>query len=122
MTSARVLNIRGVGVYECAPQGSLVGREQDAVDLIGEAGAHDVEWIVLPVTRLAEGFFDLATRMAGGFLQKFVTYGFRVAIVGDITTFVAKSVALADFVRESNRGKHIWFLATMDAFSERLAS
>ena len=40
--------------------------------------------------------------MAGDVLQEFVTYGYQVAVVGDIEAHLTASSALRDFVRESN--------------------
>ena len=45
----------------------------------------------------------------------------RVAILGDIGEAVARSAALRDFVRESNRGRHVWFVADRMELERRLA-
>jgi len=55
-------------------------------------------------------------------LQKFVSYGYRVAIVGDIEAHLSASAALRDFVRESNAGRHVWFLPDDAALEARLTS
>lgn len=47
-------------------------------------------------------------------------YHLRVAIVGDISPYVAESTALRDFVRESNRGDQIWFVADSEELGRRL--
>src|ERR1035438_4827774 len=52
--------------------------------------------IVIPVERLAEDFFELKTRVAGEIIQKLVIYHMRVAIVGEISQYLAKSPALRD--------------------------
>jgi hypothetical protein len=44
----------------------------------------------------------------------------RVAILGDISARVAESSALRDFVLESNRGQHVWFVEGMDDLERRL--
>ena len=51
----------------------------------------------------------------GGFVQKLQNYGYRVAIVGDITPFTARSAPLTDFVRETNRRRHHIFVPTAEA-------
>jgi hypothetical protein len=51
-------------------------------------------------------------------LQKFVNYGVKLAIVGDFTKY--KSRALADFIRESNQGRHFFFAGTRAEALERL--
>ena len=67
-------------------------------------------------------FFDLRTGLAGAVLQKLVNYHLRVAIVGDVTREVAASKAFADFVTESNRGGHVWFVRDEAELEARLAA
>jgi hypothetical protein len=45
-----------------------------------------------------------------------------VAIIGDIEAHPAASSALRDFVRESNAGRHVWFLPDQDELDARLTS
>ena len=53
-------------------------------------------------------------------LQKFSNLGTRLAIVGDLSAQIAESTALRDFVQETNRGEHIWFVADMESLQRRL--
>ena len=71
--------------------------------------------------RLGDAFFQLSTRVAGEAVQKFVNYGIRLAVVGDISAHVAASNALRDFVRESNRGRHVWFVDSLEELERRLS-
>ena len=112
----------GMNVHRVEPAGPAIADGRDVVDLIGEAWGHDAELVVVPVERLAPDFFRLSTGLAGEVLQKFVTYGLPVAIVGDIDAHLAASSALRDFVRESNAGRHVWFVPDHDALEARLAS
>jgi uncharacterized protein DUF4180 len=112
----------GATVLMCDPDGPLIGDEQSAVDLIGTLWGQDVQWLALPVSRLAEDFFRLRTRVAGAVVQKFQQYGFRVVVVGDIADHVAASTALRDFVYESNNGRQLWFVADEAELDERLRS
>jgi hypothetical protein len=96
-------------LYHLAPEGPLLGSERDATDLVGEAYGAGAAWIAIPLSRLAPDFFDLKNGIAGAFIQKLVNYGFRVAFIGDIAPATARSEALAAFVRESNRGRHVRF-------------
>ena len=68
-----------------------------------------------------DGFFRLATRIAGDIVQKFVTYRLLLVIVGDISRHTESSSALRDFVRETNQGDHVWFLSGLEELDERLA-
>lgn len=110
----------GAKVLMCAADGEPIADEQSAVDLIGTLYGLDVAWIALPVARLTEDFFRLRTRVAGAVVQKLQQYGFRIAVVGDISAHVAGSSALRDFVYESNRGRQLWFVADEAELDERL--
>ncbi len=112
----------GRSILLCVADGPSVTREADAVDLIGSLWGREVEWLVLPTARLGEDFLRLRTGLAGGVIQKFVTYGVRLAIVGDISAEMAASGALRDFVRETNAGSHVWFVPDMVALEARLAA
>ena len=55
-------------------------------------------------------------------LQKLVNYHRRVAVVGDVAEAAEKSAPLRDFVRESNRGRTVWFVADLAELERKLAS
>jgi len=114
-------DLQGVRIFECAVAGAPPRNDRDAVELISEAWANRAGLIVIPAEHLGSDFFDLKTRIAGEILQKFVNYRLRVAILGDISRYLAVSSALRDFVYESNSGRHIWFVTNRDQLSERLA-
>lgn len=100
--------------------GEPLGSERDATDLIGDSSGQDTDLIAIPVDRLHRDFLILKTRMAGFFIQKLMNYGRRVAFVGDISAAVAASDALRDYVRECNRGQHVFFDPDLDALFARL--
>ena len=106
-----------VSYFVCALEGKKLRTERDAVDLIAEASGFDL--IVIPVARLDPDFFRLRTGVAGQMLQKFATYGRRVAMVGDVSRQVEESSALRDFVVESNRGNQVWFVENIEDFEGR---
>jgi hypothetical protein len=117
------MNLRacaGTCVLLVDADGPILAEERDWVDLIGEALGNGAEWIAVPATRLDERFFRLSTCFAGEAIQKVVNYRLRLAIVGEISAHVAASNALTDFVRESNRGGHVWFVEDWDMLEERL--
>jgi len=90
-------------------------------DLVAHALGEQADLICLPASRLADGFFDLRTGVAGEYAQKFVNYRLRVAVVGDISDHLERSEALRAFVAESNRGRQLWFLSTQTEVDDRLA-
>ena len=96
-----------VGFYE----GPAIAAEADSNDVIGSTYGLGIDLIAIPVDRLVDDFFWLSTGLAGAVLQKFQQYGFRVAILGDISRFTAESPSLRDFIYESNRRGQVMFLA-----------
>ena len=107
-------------LYVCPSVGKKLRTDRDAVDLIGDARPAGAGTIAIPVERLDEDFFILRTRVAGEFVQKFVTYGVRAAIVGDVSRYENESKAFRDWVYEANRGRDLWFVASQEEFELRL--
>ena len=112
---------RTVDVHHISAEGPLLGSGADALGLIYGDGVGEAEWIAVPASRLDPAFFTLSSGVAGEFVQKFANYGLQLAVVGDISDPLAESAALRDFVRESNRGRHVWFVADEDELAQRLA-
>ncbi|QFQ97561.1 DUF4180 domain-containing protein [Streptomyces phaeolivaceus] len=112
--------IHDVPVLMCAREGDVIAEEGDALDLIGDAGYQGAAWVVVPVERFDERFFELSTRLAGDVIQKFAQYRVGLAVVGDISRHTAASSALTDFVRECNRNRQTWFVGDVDELRERL--
>ena len=110
----------GVAVLEFASEGDLLVRQRDIVDTIGDAWGHGATVVAMPAERVGADFFQLRTGVAGEVMQKFVNYHVRLAIVGDISQYVAESNALRDLVFESNRGDHVWFLPNLEALDSKL--
>ncbi|HBT65045.1 MAG TPA: DUF4180 domain-containing protein [Ruminococcaceae bacterium] len=80
-----------------------------------ETGSHS---IVLNKEAITPDFFVLSTRIAGEILQKFITYQFKLAIVGDFSGYTSKP--LKDFIYESNHGKDIFFVSSEKEAIEKL--
>jgi len=116
-----VYNLHGQRVAEIGPRGAPLESERDATELIAEAISSDAGFVAIPAERLSHDFFQLNSRKAGEFIQKFVNYRLRLAILGDISAHVESSEPLAAFVRESNRGKSVWFVRDSDELHARLA-
>jgi hypothetical protein len=118
----RCVNVRAKDgrVFHVGADGPAVRTGEDALGLIYDERERGSDWIAVPVTRLDPAFFDLRTGVAGELVQKFVNYGRRLAVVGDIEAYLSVSAALRDFVRESNRGRHVWFVADEAELDARL--
>jgi hypothetical protein len=117
----RIDEQHGVRVLLLENDGAPISTPDDAADLVGSAWSHQAELIAVPVERLDPKFFSLKTGIAGEITQKLVNYRLRLAVVGDIRHYVAKSDALRDYVRESNRADHVWFVETEADLERRLA-
>jgi hypothetical protein len=99
------------GTLHLPADGPALRSERDATDLVGEAHAAGARRVAIPLSRLAPDFFDLKNGVSGAFIRKLINYRLGVAFVGDITPATARSEALAAFVRESNRGGRVRFVA-----------
>jgi hypothetical protein len=116
MTSLR----HGVTVWVAPAEGPELASEQDAMDIIAALYHLEVDLVAIPVERFAERFFDMHSRLIGGFFSKLVNYGHRLAVVGGISRFVEASDVLRDVVYECNRGKDVWFVADLAELDTRL--
>ena len=95
--------------------------EGAAVQLVVDAYyGHQAEWIAFTPEQLGDEFFELRTGRAGAIAQKFVSYRMGLAVVGDISDRVAASKPLADWVRESNRGRNLLFAKDLEELQELL--
>jgi hypothetical protein len=116
-----IQDIHGVRVLVCAVDGPRLAAERDINDFVSLAWEHKADMIAIPVPRLDESFFRLSTGLAGATLQKLVNYNVRLAVLGDISSWVAASKPLHDFVYESNRGRMAWFVDDVSGLEQRLA-
>jgi len=121
----RLETIGQVPVLVCDAEGERVANDRDAVDVIAAAYSAGAAWVLMPVERLDPGFFALRTGVAGQVLGKFADYRMGLIVVGDIAERVAERVAgsdaFRDLVRESNRGRQMWFVAEAAEAELRLA-
>ena len=111
---------KGLVICELPPQGGLLGGDLSGPDLIGEAYEADPDIIAVPISRLAPGFLDLSTRIAGEVFQKMEQYGRRLVLMGDIADRIRASKALRDFVHETNARGHHLFVPDRAALLARL--
>ena len=99
-------------IAELIDENSVISEVQDMLDIIGECGFNSCNRIILKEENLNPDFFRLHTGLAGEILQKFSTYGFKLAIIGNFSKYRSKS--LQDFIRESNKGRSIFFVNSFD--------
>ena len=114
--------IAGAKVFVCPGEGPCLADYASLTGLIGELFSEGgVELVAIPLVRLGPDFLRLSSGVAGEVLQKLVNYHFQVAVLGDTSAAQAASGPLRDFVRESNRGRHVWFVADLAELGLRLS-
>jgi hypothetical protein len=116
------MRIHGTGpsaVAEFRSSEVLLRSAADARDLWLRAWGKRVECIALHEANIAPEFFDLRTGLAGDVLQKLVNYRARLVVIGDISRYLDRSESLRALVRESNRGRDVRFVGTMEEIPER---
>ena len=83
-----------------------------ALDLLMDAKYNaDSCRIAIDKTLVADEFFILSSGMAGEILQKYINYGGKIAFYGDYSHYTSKP--LHDFIRESNKGRDVFFVSTL---------
>lgn len=80
-----------------------------------EAGT---ECIIIDKRLIIEDFFILSSGLAGEILQKYINYGGKIAIYGDYSHYTSKP--LKDFIYESNKGKDIFFVSTIEEAIQKI--
>lgn len=109
---------QGRAWLEGAPGTTIIGNEQELLDFITtfnefEHHEDDASWsrILLYDANLPETFFDLRTRVAGGYLQKLINYHVRAAFVVDEKRIEGR---FGEMVLESQRSRHTRFFTTRE--------
>ena len=113
--------IGGLRAYAWPSEGPPLATSREASDLVGEAFSASAELVIVPVERLGADFLRLSSGLAGEALQKFVNYGLKFAILGDVSAATAASAPLRAFVYESNRGRSVWFAQDLPALEALIA-
>jgi hypothetical protein len=105
-------NINNIKIAEILSEAIIIHTSQDGLDLLGNLYYQGFDKVVIQEGNLTPDFFDLRTGIAGEILQKFSNYRVQLAIVGDYSKYNSKS--LTDFIYESNQGRHINFVNSME--------
>lgn len=104
--------VNNIEVAEIISDNVIIQNTEDALDLMGNIYYQGFDKVIIHQENLTTDFFDLKNKMAGEILQKFSTYRVRLAIIGDFSKFKSKS--LKDFIYESNKGKHVNFVTSVN--------
>ncbi|MEA4985333.1 hypothetical protein SDC9_42900 [bioreactor metagenome] len=99
-------------IAEIISEVPVINKTEDGLDLLGNLYYQGFDKIIIHEENITPDFFVLSTGIAGEILQKFSTYRVRLAIIGDFSKYTSKS--LRDFMYESNKGKHVCFVADIE--------
>ena len=120
MTPNATTERHGVRVLVLPGTGPVIGDEQSALDVIGQALGDEAEVVAVPVARLDPAFTHLASGVAGAVVQKFVNYRVRLVVVGPLDHHGEPAGPVADWVREANAGRDLWFVDDLAELDRRL--
>ena len=109
-----------VKIVEVTSENILINNTEEGLQLLADLYYQDTDRIIIHEKNLTPEFFDLQNGIAGEILQKFSNYRVRLAIIGDFSKYTRKS--MTDFIRESNRGRQINFLESVDQAIEKLSA
>jgi hypothetical protein len=99
----------------------IINDAGDAMDFIASISyEHNCTRVALCKSAVSEDFFKLSTGVAGEVIQKFVNYGFKLAIIGDFSHYTSKP--LKDYMYECNTGNHLFFVGTEQEAINKLSS
>jgi hypothetical protein len=114
-----IRQVHGVNIAEIISESVVINETQDALDIMAESGYQGSRKMIIREKNIISGFFDLKTGIAGEILQKFSTYDFQLAIIGDYSKFSSKS--LRDFIIESNQFGRVNFVTSLEEALDRLS-
>ena len=116
----RIIEINGVKIAVCESNDVIIKDGQSALEFAINIGyEHDCLNIAMDKTVISEDFFKLSTGIAGEVVQKFINFGYRLAIIGDFSGYTSKS--LRDFIYECNNGQYLFFVESEKAALEMLS-
>ena len=115
-----IYEVMGCDLAEVISSEVVINTTQEALDIMADAYTQGARGLILHAYNLPEEFFDLRTGVAGEITQKFSTYRMTLAIVGDFSSYVSKS--LQAYIRESNRGNQIFFVPDRETAIARLTA
>jgi hypothetical protein len=96
----------------------LIGNVEDGLQIMGDLYYQGYDKIIIHETNITPDFFDLKTRLAGEVLQKFSNYRVQLVIIGEFSKYPGKSIR--DFIYESNKGKIVNFLPTIETAKDKI--
>lgn len=106
------IETNGLPIAIAKSENIIISETQDVLDLMADCHYYNARSLIVHKHNITPDFFDLKSGIAGEILQKFSTYDFKLAIVGDFSNIHSKS--LRDFIFESNKFKRINFVGSIE--------
>ena len=106
-----ILKIKDIQIVEVISDEIIINNIDDGLNLLVNIYYQDFNKIIIHEKNIIPDFFNLKNGIAGEILQKFSNYRVRLAIIGEFSKYSSKS--LDDFIRESNKSKHINFVSSL---------
>ena len=97
----------------------VINNPEEGLQLLVDLYYQDFDKIIIHEKNITVDFFDLKTGIAGEILQKFSNYRVRLVIVGDFIQYPGKSIK--DFIYESNNGRQVNFLDSLEEAVDKLS-
>ena len=113
-------NTGDIRIAEVISEEVLIKDPEEALQLLVDLYYQGFDRIIIREKHITRDFFDLRTGIAGEVLQKFSNYSVKLAIVGEFTKYPGKSIK--DFIYESNKGRQVNFLDSLELAVERLSA
>ncbi|MNU77864.1 hypothetical protein D3C71_674470 [compost metagenome] len=111
--------INNIQIAEVLSEELIIQTAEDGLDLLGNLYYQGFDRIIIYSKNITPAFFDLKNGLAGEILQKFSNYRIRLVLVGDFSSHTSKSIT--DFIFESNNGKQVNFLNSVEEALEKLS-
>ena len=115
----KIHSYNNLQIAEIIAEGIIIASVEDGTELTGTVYYQGVDNLLIYEKNITPAFFDLTTGTAGEMLQKFSNFRPRLAIIGDFSKYPGKSSR--DFMVESNRTGHIYFLGSQTEAIEKLS-
>lgn len=116
----KVYSVNGSNIAELISNEILINTSDEGNALLADLYYQDFDKIILHLKNIRVDFFDLGNGIAGDVLQTSSNFRLRLVFVGQPAKLEKQS--LIDFIRESNRGRQVNFLLTVEAALEALSN
>lgn len=106
-------------IAEIIAEEILITNPEEALQFIVDLYYEGFDKIIIRQKNIIPDFFDLKNGLAGEILQKFSNYRVQLVIIGDFTKYQGRSIK--DFMYESNKGRQVNFLDSLELAIEKLS-